>query len=228
MSAREKPSLSGQQFVIAILAVQVVLLGLLLFRIQKLEQSIVNAVNVNDQLSLESAAYVEGASVDDDPSLGPATAPVTIIEFADYECPYCAESATVLRQLLTKYPNELRLVYRDFPMPGHENATNAALAAECADEQGLFWEMHDLLFANPTAHDADSLERYAQQIGISVSDFRVCMSSQRYADEIERDVADGRSYGVHGTPAFFINGYRHTGFTELAMFEGLISEALSK
>jgi len=151
---------------------------------------------------------VENVSVDDDPSWGPADAPVTIVEFSDFQCPYCARFVTqTLPQIRQQYEGKVRFVFRDFPLSTiHENAEKAAEAAECANEQGKFWEYHDKLFSSQSALDVASLKSYASQLGLDTATFDECLDSNKYAEEIQKDVQDGTSYGVDGTPAFFVNG----------------------
>ncbi|MBS3092685.1 thioredoxin domain-containing protein [Candidatus Pacearchaeota archaeon] len=173
-------------------------------------------------------------SADDDPALGNANAPVTIIEFSDYQCPFCERFYTnTLPQLKTEYINtgKVKLIYRDFPLSSiHPQAEEAAEAAECAGEQGdnFYWKMHDKLFENQNALDTDSLKKYAQQIGLDTSKFNTCLDSGAMAEEIAKDLADGTSYGVQGTPAFFINGQEISGAQPFESFKQIIDAELSK
>ncbi len=173
---------------------------------------------------------VNGVSVDDDPFLGPEDAPVTIVEFSDFQCPYCKrfrdQTFDALRE---QYGDQIRIVYRDFPLSSiHPDAQKAAEAGECADEQGLFWEMHDIIYANQVVGlSVDALTSYAEQIdGLDVDQFAECVSSGKYAEEVAADLRDGTSYGVSGTPTFFINGYRLVGAQPLAAFTALIDQEL--
>jgi protein-disulfide isomerase len=151
---------------------------------------------------------VANVSVDDDPSWGPADAPVTMIEFSDFQCPYCARFVTeTLPQIKQAYEGKIRFVFRDYPLSQlHANAEKAAEAAGCANEQGKFWEYHDKLFSNQSALDVASLKSYASQLGLDSGTFDQCLDSSKYAQEIQKDIQDGDSYGVQGTPAFFVNG----------------------
>jgi len=178
----------------------------------------------------ELPAVVENVSIDDDPMMGPEDAPVTIVEFSDFQCPYCQRSAEeVLPLILEQYPEQVRLVYRDFPLTQiHPQALPAALAAECADDQGKFWEYHDLLFANQSALDDASLEAYAAQIGLDQAVFDQCYTSQEHLDEIRLDYQDGLTYGVSGTPAFFVNGLRIVGAQPFSVFQQAIEQALAE
>lgn len=134
-----------------------------------------------------------------------------------------------MREVLEKYEGQVRLVYRDFPLTQiHPQALPAALAAECAHEQGKFWEYHDLLFANQAQLDEPSLRDYAAQVGLDTGSFDECLSSQKYLEEVQKDYSDGASYGVSGTPAFFVNGHLISGAMPLAAFEQAVDQALAE
>src|SRR3989344_9166824 len=150
-------------------------------------------------------------SADDDPVLGSANAPLTIIEFSDYQCPFCQRfHDQTWDQLKTAYidTGKAKFVYRDFPLPFHQNAEIAAEAANCAGEQGKYWEMHDELFAkgsgDGTGLDAASLKSYAAGLGLNAATFATCLDGSKYASEIQKDTADGSTAGVSGTPTFYI------------------------
>jgi protein-disulfide isomerase len=171
---------------------------------------------------------VENVSADDDPFWGPADAPVTIIEFSDFQCPYCARFVTqTLPQIKQEYEGKIRFVFRDFPLSQlHENAEKAAEASECADDQGKFWEYHDKLFNSQSALDVASLKSYASQLGLDTGAFDQCLDSDKYAQEVQKDLQDGDSYGVTGTPAFFVNGLLVVGAQPFATFKAAIDAAL--
>ncbi len=173
---------------------------------------------------------VVDVSVDDDPARGPEDAAVTIIEFSDFQCPYCGRFfQQTLPQLMAQYGDRVRFVYRDFPLDQiHPNARNAAIAAECADDQGKFWEYHDVLFSNQQALGVADLKRYAEQLGLDVAAFSQCLDSQKYNDEVNADLRDGLQAGVTGTPTFFINGRRVVGAQPLQTFQTLIDQALAE
>lgn len=169
-------------------------------------------------------------SADDDPVKGSENATVTIIEFSDFECPFCARFyEQTLPQIEENYINtgKVKLVYRDYPLGFHQNAQKAAEAAECADEQGKFWEMHDMIFENQNAIDTASLKQYAGQLGLNTSEFNDCLDSGRMASEVQKDFSDGSLYGVTGTPAFFINGVLVSGAQPYSVFEQVIEEQLA-
>jgi outer membrane protein assembly factor BamB len=172
-------------------------------------------------------------TADDDPALGPENAPVTIIEFGDFECPYSARFARgTLQQILEEYGDKVRFVFRDYPLPMHANAEKAAQAAECAHEQGAFWRYHDVLFENPGALDVGSLKGYAASLGLDAGYFNQCLDSGKYADEVQADVADGRKAAAEmgdeglATPSFFVGGDYVAGAHDYAVFKQAIDFAL--
>jgi len=172
---------------------------------------------------------VENVSVDDDPAWGPTDAKVTVVEFSDFQCPYCSRFAVqTYPQIKEQYGDKIRFVYRDFPLTQlHENAEKAAEAAQCANDQGKFWEYHDLLFANQAALDAASLKGYASQLGLDSATFDQCLDSGKYTDEVQNDLTQGAGYGVQGTPSFFINGLLVSGAQPFASFQAAIDAALA-
>ncbi|MBH0203540.1 MAG: thioredoxin domain-containing protein [Nitrospira sp.] len=170
---------------------------------------------------------VLNVSADDDPWIGNAQAPVTIVEFSDFECPYCKNSVSVLKELLSKYPGKLKLVYRDFPGPNHQQAMSAAQAAQCAAEQGRFWEYHDALFTRQAPASRWSFSVLAEDLALHQSSFDLCMKENRYRDEVLKDLQDGLKLGVTSTPTFFINGRPLVGARPLAEFQVIIDRLLT-
>lgn len=141
---------------------------------------------------------------------GPKNAKVTVIEYSDFECPFCKRFHETMKQLAAKYPKDVRWVYRHFPLDSlHEKARPEALASECAAEQGKFWEFTDLIYQITSSNDSIDLSKlgeYAGQIGLNVSKFQSCYDSQKYASRVERDVTSGEIAGVRGTPYTVIIG----------------------
>ncbi|MBI2050595.1 MAG: DsbA family protein [Parcubacteria group bacterium] len=161
----------------------------------------------------------------DDPSLGPANAKVTIVEFGDFECPFCKQSFPIIRTLAQEFKDDVRLVYRDFPLETiHPKARFAAAAGYCAEEQGLFWALHDKLFQNQEDLSQAAIMGYANQIGADSAAFAACVSSQAAQDEVNKDIADGQAAGVLGTPTWFINGIRVAGVIPEDVFRQIIIE----
>ncbi|TAK67918.1 MAG: DsbA family protein [Dehalococcoidia bacterium] len=168
-------------------------------------------------------------SADDDPARGPEDARVTVIEFADFQCPYCGRfHAQTLPLILRDYGDRIRFVYRDFPLTAsHPYAEKASEAGECAHEQGKFWQYHDVLYLNQTALDRASLSRYAQNVGLDTAAFDSCVDSSKYATEVANDLQAGSAAGVRGTPAFFVNGQLISGAQPYSVFKTAIDAALA-
>lgn len=167
--------------------------------------------------------------VDDDPAIGPEKAAVTVIEFSDYECPYCRKWQTeVYGRLLKEYPDEVRLVFRDFPLSSiHPNALPAAAAANCANEQGKYWEFHDRLFSMELGLNDKAYEAYATQLGLNVPAFLECYQSGRHEDEVQADYDYAAQLGVRSTPTFFINGIAIVGAQPFEVFKQVIDKELA-
>jgi len=149
---------------------------------------------------------VQVISEDDDPSLGPATATVSVVEFTDFQCPACAAMHPVLEEVQKVYKEKVRFVVRDFPLTMHANARKAAEAANAAQAQGKFFEYTALLFKRQKALDVPSLKKYATEIGLNRAAFDAALDSGKYAAEVQHDVSDGEVYGVNSTPTIFVNG----------------------
>lgn len=164
----------------------------------------------------------------DGPSLGPANAPVTIVEFSEFQCPYCAQVQPTLKKLKERYGDKIRIVFRNFPLPRHDDAPKAAEAASCANDQGKFWEMHDKLFANSAKLQVVELKKYAAEIGLETDRFNQCLDDGKYTAKWRADKRDGALYGVSGTPAFFINGRMVGGSVPYEDFVFVIEEELQR
>ena len=141
------------------------------------------------------------------PAVGPADAPITLIEFSDFQCPFCARAHPVIQSLRERYPTQLRVIYKHLPLEAiHPRARAAAEAAVCAEQQGKFWEYHDLLFATPGALSDEDLKGYASAVGLDMGAFGSCLQDPKRSERIESDMAEARAAGVTGTPAFVLNG----------------------
>lgn len=158
---------------------------------------------------------------------GDATAPVTIIAFSDYECPFCKRAEEVVTQVLAAYGKEIRYVHRDFPLPFHANAHEAAQAARCAGDQGKYWEYHDALF-KASDLTPESLKKTAGELGLDGAKFDQCLASEAHNDEIEADIAAASDVGVTGTPAFFINGRMISGAQPFEKFKEIIDAEIER
>ncbi|MFQ5876360.1 MAG: thioredoxin domain-containing protein [Acidobacteriota bacterium] len=167
-------------------------------------------------------------ALDDDAARGPEGAPIVIVEFSDYQCPYCKRAEATVEQVLSMYGDKVRLVYRDYPLSFHKNAQTAAEAAECADEQGKFWQMHKAIFADQSKLATEQLVETAASIGLDADAFRECLDSGRYAEEVRKDLEDGQRYGVTGTPTFFINGIMMVGAKGVDSFAEIIDQELER
>jgi formate-nitrite transporter family protein len=147
-----------------------------------------------------------------DHALGSPDAPMTLVEYADFECPYCAAATKAIAYLRRHLGGEIRFVFRHFPVTElHPHAEQAALAAEAAAAQGKFWQMHDLLFERQDAMERQDLERYAEEIGLDLSDFVLELGLRSGLDRVQKDLESGRASGVNATPKFFLNGVRFDG-----------------
>lgn len=201
-----------------------------------LKQARINFRRSDFLKNLRSAAQVQvfldapriKVKAEDARSRGPQNAPVTIVEFADFQCPFCSRTTETIKQLEKKYPGQIRLVFRDFPLSFHENAAKAAEAGSCAQEQGKFWQMHDKLFANQANLKPFDLKSYASGIGLDVSQFNQCLDSGKYAKKWQSDRDEGESYGINGTPTFFVNGRMLAGAAPFETFVQIIDEEVER
>jgi protein-disulfide isomerase len=175
------------------------------------------------------AVFRAEVSVDGALFKGPATAPVPIVAFSDFHCPFCKRVLPTLGQLESQYGDKVKLVFRDYPLDNlHPAARKAHEAARCAHDQGQFWAYHDLLFANAPKASPEQLTTYAQAVGLDVAAFEQCVSSGTYQATVQRDIEEGTRVGVTGTPAFFINGRLVSGAQPLESFVRVIEEELAR
>jgi protein-disulfide isomerase len=165
---------------------------------------------------------------EDDPILGPEDAPITIVEFADFQCPFCQRHALeVYPQLVEAYGDQLRFIYKDFPLTSiHPEAMPSALASHCAQEQGKFWEYHDLLFSGRLELSNDAYFAYAEELGLDTAEFQTCYEEARYTETIQADYNFGSQLGVGSTPTFFINGIAVVGAQPYSVFAQVIDYEL--
>ncbi len=244
------------KLIIAIVTVSIIsaFLGGYVFGVQTTEspETIIyeeNDIKLNSQKTVTSQEQfgpqiIRNISIDDDPMKGNPNAEISIIEFSDFQCPFCAKfHETTLPQLEQNYisTGKVNFVYRDFPIQSiHPNAIPAALASECADDQGKFWLMHDMIFENQRiwqdleiTQSVSLFKQYASETGLDMSEFDLCMSSGKYVEEIGNDLNDGRTYGITGTPGFFV-GNEKIGFTKIigaqpfSSFQKIIDGQLSR
>jgi protein-disulfide isomerase len=229
---------SFQKFLAIAVIIQVLLLVFIAVKISALSGVAVEENNVvaeaptpSAKPSNNNAAAVDMATyIDDDSVKGDKDAPVTIVEFSDYECPFCTKFYEQSLQLIEKNyidTGKVKFIYRDFPLSFHQNAQKAAEAAECAGEQDKYFEMHDLLFEKGVSGGVSAFKQYAKEIGLDTSDFDSCLDSGEMAQEVKDDFTAGQQLGVSGTPAFFINGKLVSGAQPYSVFEQVIEAELS-
>ncbi len=163
------------------------------------------------------------------PAKGPGNAPVTIVEFSDFQCPYCQRVVPTINEIHQRYPDQVRIVFSHLPLDSiHARARPAAEASACADEQGKFWEYHDLMFENNRALGDEDLERYAAEVGLEMDGYRQCVSDRRYQELVQTDAEAAAENGISGTPGFFVNGIKISGAKPLSEFVTLIDAELQR
>ncbi|MDP2684351.1 MAG: DsbA family protein [bacterium] len=164
----------------------------------------------------------------DDYIRGDKNAPVTLVEWSDFECPFCSRVLPSLEKVLEDYDGQVRLIYRHFPLSFHANAQKAAEASECAGDQGKFWEMHDIMFENQSSIAVDDLKGYAKELGLNTSTFNDCLDNDTHAQKVKDDFTEGTQVGVQGTPATFVNGTMISGAQPYESFAAAIDAALAE
>lgn len=195
---------------------------------QEAQKQLIQKLRAENQVSvLLQAPRVSVASAGH-PSTGGPSAPVTIIEFSDFQCPFCRAAESSLKQVRQKYGDEVRLVYMDFPLGFHPHAMDAARAARCAADQDKFWQFHDALFLDQKKLDPDNLKQTAAKVGLDRDKFNACFSNGKEDAGIRQDMAEGNSLGVTGTPTFFINGRELVGAQPAPKFNEVIDEEIAR
>jgi protein-disulfide isomerase len=165
-------------------------------------------------------------AVDGAPVRGPADARITLVEFSDFECPFCSLAVKQVDILMAAYPKDVKLIYKQFPLSMHPHAELAAEASLAAREQGKFWEMYDVLFKNYKRLSSDNILIWAKDIGLDVDKFKADLVSRKYKTVVEKDLADGEAAGVYGTPSFYINGKQYNGEVTLAALKPIFAAEL--
>ena len=177
-----------------------------------------------------AAAEVQPAlakvDLDGSPTRGPANAAVTLVEFSDFQCPFCAKVTPMLERLQREYPKKLRVVFKHFPLPMHPQAREAHRASVAAGEQGKFWEMHDKIFAQPNALDRETLTSHARALGLDLAKFEKSLASKDVDERIQDDISEGQRVGVRGTPTFVINGRVVSGALPYEAFKAQVEQSL--
>ncbi|MBI2415433.1 MAG: DsbA family protein [Candidatus Kerfeldbacteria bacterium] len=224
----------GLVVIVCIVAVVVLFIWLVLQEYQKIQRGEIsqfaNTSTVNSATNLTNVVSGFVPSRDDDPIRGNPKAAVQIISFEDFQCPYCELAAPIMIQLLQNHPTDVAFVYRDFPLDSvHPQAINAALAANCANEQDKFWEYHDLIFSEQSKLALPGIYRtWANQLGLNVTDFTACYESQRYLAEIQQDRDEGILGGVTATPTYFVNGQLVLGVHSVEQWESIVASVVEK
>ena len=173
---------------------------------------------------LEDAVVVP---VSGSPAMGPKDAKIVLIEFSDFECPYCSKAAADVKNIMTAYPGNVRLIYKQFPLSMHTHAKLSAVASLAAGEQGKFWQMHDLLFANFRKLSRENILVWAKSLGLDLERFTADLGSSKYDAAIAKDMQDGEAAGVYGTPAFFINGKLYNGPMDFSKVKPILDAEIS-
>jgi protein-disulfide isomerase len=164
-----------------------------------------------------------------DPALGSASAPITLIEFSDYQCPYCGRVEPTLKRLRAAYGDKIRFVWKDYPLTQiHPQAFKAGEAAHCAGDQGKYWELHDVLFSKQSELQIDDLKRYALTLGLKADAFNQCLDTSKYGERVRDGVSEGGQVGVNSTPTIFVNGRRLSGAQPYEVFAAIIDEELAR
>ncbi|HPC82137.1 MAG TPA: thioredoxin domain-containing protein [Thermoanaerobaculaceae bacterium] len=164
----------------------------------------------------------------DDPARGPAEAPIALVEFSDFQCPFCSRVQTSIQRLQQMYGDKLRVVFKQFPLAMHQHARFAAEAALCAGQQGKFWQMHDWLFANQQKIAPESIRSAAPELALDAAAFGACLDQKTFAARVDDDVRLGESIGVTGTPAFLVNGRFLEGAQPFESFQEVIDDELAR
>lgn len=162
------------------------------------------------------------------PSVGPDNAPITLVEFSDFQCPYCAQATPQIESLVKLYPSNVKLVFKQFPLDFHPHAELAAEASLAAQKQGKFWPMHDALFASRDNLTRQNILALAQSNGLDVKRFSADWDSAALRETVARDIEDGNQAGVEGTPTIFINGRKYNGVIDVSFLQPLIDDQLKK
>jgi protein-disulfide isomerase len=171
-------------------------------------------------------AKVYSVPVADEPAKGSKNAWVTVVEWSDFQCPFCSRVVPTIKQMIDTYGDDVRIVFKHNPLGFHQRAKPAAMAAECAHEQGKFWQMHDVLFENNRALEDANLDEYAKKIGLDMGRFKSCYTSNKHAARIDAQQREGMTLGARGTPAFFINGKFLSGAQPFERFKEVIDAEL--
>lgn len=196
-------------------------------RDEDVQKQLIQKLRADNHISVLLKAPRVSVASGGHPSKGASSAPVTIVEFSDFQCPFCRAAESSLKQVRQKYGDQVRLVYMDFPLGFHPHAMDAARAGRCAAEQDKFWQFHDAMFLDQKKLDPDDLRQTAAKVGLNRDKFNACFSNDKNDTGIRQDMAEGRSLGVTGTPTFFINGRELVGAQPAPKFNEVIDEEIA-
>ena len=166
--------------------------------------------------------------VGDAPFFGDKNAKVEVVEFSDFQCPFCSKASAILKDLKKKYGNKIKIAFKQYPLPFHSQAKMAAVAALCANDQDMkfFWKMHDAMFADQSKLSVDNLKETAKKIGVDSAKFNACLDEKKFLSKVESDIKEGEAVGVKSTPTFFVNGQLITGAQPIEVFSEIIDSEL--
>lgn len=196
-------------------------------RLIKVRASYLNSLRSQSSVRIALTPPSAEVALDNAPRRGPQGAPVLIVEFADYECPYCQRIDPELRKLQEEFAGKVTLAFKDFPLPMHPQAKRVAEAARCAAEQGRFWEFHDLLFDGHQKLDLTQLKEYARVLKLDAARFDECLDAGKQAASVQKDFAEGQRLGLTGTPSFFINGHFLSGAVKYSTLREIVEQQLA-
>jgi protein-disulfide isomerase len=193
-----------------------------------IEANMGSAANTAPGAPVHGADDMIAVNIGDAPSRGPKNAPITLVEFSDFQCPFCSRGYSTVNDVEKAYEGKVKVVFKQNPLPFHNNAMPAAQASLAAGEQGKFWQMYDVLFQHQQQLSRENLDSYAQQIGLNMDKFKAAMDSGKFKAKVEADLEEGRKAGVSGTPTFVINGHKLVGAQPLEQFKTIIDAELAK
>jgi protein-disulfide isomerase len=195
-------------------------------RMQTIREAYIDTLKAKTSVRMMLDPPRQNVSAANSPSKGSTSAPIELIEFSDFQCPFCLRANPTVTQVLNTYGDRIHFVYRHYPLPNHPNARPAAEAAACAAEQGKFWQYHDALFANPSKLGAADLKAHAAELGLDTAKFDSCVDAHKTKTVVDTDTQAGEDAGVNGTPAFFINGRMISGAQPFDVFKKIIDDEL--
>jgi protein-disulfide isomerase len=197
-------------------------------RVDTVRRQYLDTLRVKTTVRITLEPPRQRVSIGKAPAKGPAGAPIEIIEFSDFQCPFCQKANAIVDQVLKEYGDRIRFAYRHFPLPNHPDARPAAEASQCAAEQNRFWPYHDKLFANPSRLSTVDLKQHAADLGLEAKAFNSCVDTHKYGADVQADIEAGVVAGGDATPAFFINGRMVSGAQPFDVFKRVIDEELAR